>query len=101
MMLGGRVAQRSNGRTDRIQVTAGRGGARRSMVLQHVERGPAAGVYATISSSTCSVDAAETIARRVPKSELVIFEQSGHLPFVEEQELYIEAVRNFLDRRSS
>jgi proline iminopeptidase len=44
---------------------------------------------------TCSVEAAETIARGVPKSELVIFERSGHLPFVEEQELYIEAVRNF------
>jgi proline iminopeptidase len=38
---------------------------------------------------TCSVEAAETIARGVPKSELVIFERSGHLPFVEEQELYI------------
>jgi pimeloyl-ACP methyl ester carboxylesterase len=50
---------------------------------------------------TCSVEAAETIAREVPKSELVIFERSGHLPFVEEQELYIEAVRNFLDRYSS
>jgi len=50
---------------------------------------------------TCSVEAAETIARGVPKSELVIFERSGHLPFVEEQELYLEAVRNFLDRSSS
>jgi proline iminopeptidase len=49
---------------------------------------------------TCSVEAAETIAREVPKSEFVIFERSGHLPFVEEQELYIEAVRNFLDRHS-
>jgi pimeloyl-ACP methyl ester carboxylesterase len=50
---------------------------------------------------TCSVEAAEMIARRVPKSELVIFEQSGHLPFVEEQKLYLEAVRNFLDRYTS
>ena len=50
---------------------------------------------------TCSVEAAETIARGVLKSGLVIFERSGHLPFVEEQELYLEAVRNFLDRRSS
>jgi proline iminopeptidase len=49
---------------------------------------------------TCSVEAAGTIARGVPKSELVIFERSGHLPFVEEQELYIEAVRDFLDRHS-
>jgi proline-specific peptidase len=49
---------------------------------------------------TCSVEAAETIARGVPKSELMIFERSGHLPFVEEQELYIEAARNFLDRHS-
>jgi len=50
---------------------------------------------------TCSVEAAEAITRAVPGSELVIFERSGHAPFVEEQERYIAAVRNFLDRHSS
>jgi len=50
---------------------------------------------------TCSVEAAEAITRAVPGSELVIFERSGHAPFVEEQERYIAAVRNFLDQHSS
>jgi pimeloyl-ACP methyl ester carboxylesterase len=49
---------------------------------------------------TCSIEGADAIARAVPGSELVIFERSGHVPFVEEQERYIEAVRNFLDRHS-
>jgi proline iminopeptidase len=49
---------------------------------------------------TCSIEGAKAIARAVPSSELVIFERSGHVPFVEEQERYIEAVRNFLDRHS-
>ena len=50
---------------------------------------------------TCSIEAAEAIARGVLGSEMVIFEGSGHLPFVEEQERYVEIVRNFLDRHSS
>lgn len=50
---------------------------------------------------TCSIEAAEAIARAVPASELVIFERSGHVPFVEEQERYVEVVRKFLDRHSS
>jgi proline iminopeptidase len=49
---------------------------------------------------TCSVGAAEAIAKAVPGSELVIFERSGHVPFVEEQERYVEVVGNFLDRHS-
>lgn len=50
---------------------------------------------------TCSIEAAEAITTGVPGSELVVFERSGHLPFVEEQERYVEVVRNFLDRHSS
>ena len=46
----------------------------------------------------CSVKAAETIANSVKNSELVIFENSGHMTFVEENDLYISAVRNFLER---
>jgi hypothetical protein len=30
----------------------------------------------------------------VPKSELVVVEQAGQLPFVEEQGRYLEVVRN-------
>ena len=46
---------------------------------------------------TCSVQAAEAIAAGVPDRELVIFEHSGHMTFVEEQPAYLAAVRRFLD----
>lgn len=45
---------------------------------------------------TCSVEAAEVIARGIPQAELVIFEQSGHMTFVEENEPYLATVRTFL-----
>jgi proline iminopeptidase len=45
---------------------------------------------------TCSVEAAEVIARGIPWAELVIFEQSGHMTFFEENESYLSAVRAFL-----
>lgn len=38
----------------------------------------------------------ELIASLIPNSELVIFEESGHLPFVEEQDRFMSIVRNFL-----
>jgi proline iminopeptidase len=47
---------------------------------------------------TCTVAAAEAIANGLPKVELVIFEQSGHMTFVEEPELYNAVVRSFLTR---
>jgi proline iminopeptidase len=47
---------------------------------------------------TCSVDAAETIARGVPDAELVVLEHSGHMTFVEEPDAYRDAVRRFLAR---
>jgi proline iminopeptidase len=47
---------------------------------------------------TCSVEAAEAIARGAPNAELVVFERSGHMTYVEENERYINTVRRFLDR---
>ena len=47
---------------------------------------------------TCSVAAAEVIAAALPDAELVVFEASGHMTFVEENERYLEVVRAFLDR---
>lgn len=47
---------------------------------------------------TCSVEAAEAIAAGVPYADLVVFERSAHFAFVEEQERYLKAVRQFLDR---
>lgn len=48
---------------------------------------------------TCSVEAGAEMARLLPDSEFVVFEQSGHLFFVEEQVRYVDTVRGFLDRR--
>jgi pimeloyl-ACP methyl ester carboxylesterase len=47
---------------------------------------------------TCPPEAAEAIAEGVPEAELVVFEHSGHMTFVEEQGHYLEVVRDFLDR---
>jgi proline iminopeptidase len=49
---------------------------------------------------TCSVGAAEAIARGIPDAELVVFENSAHMTFIEEQEAYLAAVRDFLARRA-
>jgi pimeloyl-ACP methyl ester carboxylesterase len=49
----------------------------------------------------CSVKAAEAIAAGIPGAELVVFEQSAHMTFVEEPERYLAAVRSFLDRHTS
>lgn len=47
---------------------------------------------------TCPAEAAEVTAAGIPGAELVIFERSGHMAFVEEQDRYLEVVRDFLDR---
>jgi proline iminopeptidase len=47
---------------------------------------------------TCSVEGAETITRGIPGAELVVFEHSGHMAFVEEPGAYCDAVRGFLAR---
>jgi proline iminopeptidase len=49
---------------------------------------------------TCSVAAAQAIADATPDSELVIFERSGHMTFVEENDAYLAAVRAFLTARA-
>ena len=48
----------------------------------------------------CTVEASEVMAKRLPKAELVIFENSGHMTFVEENELYLTVVRDFLNRHA-
>jgi proline iminopeptidase len=47
---------------------------------------------------TCSVAAAEAMAAGLPDAELVVFEGSGHMTFIEENEAYLAAVRGFLSR---
>jgi proline iminopeptidase len=46
----------------------------------------------------CPVGAAQDMARRLPKAELVVFENSAHMMFAEEQDRYLATVRQFLDR---
>jgi proline iminopeptidase len=48
---------------------------------------------------TCSVQAAQAIAQGIPGAELVVFEDSAHMMFIEEQDGYAAAVRDFLTRR--
>ncbi len=46
----------------------------------------------------CIVAAAEAMAKGLPHNDLVIFEHSGHMTFVEENEKYLKVVREFLNR---
>ena len=50
---------------------------------------------------TCPVEAAEAIASGVPDAELHVFERSGHMTFVEENEAYVRVVRDFLARHEA
>jgi proline-specific peptidase len=47
---------------------------------------------------TCVPEAAERIAELAPQGELHVFEQSGHMTYVEQNEEYLQVVRAFLDR---
>jgi proline iminopeptidase len=47
---------------------------------------------------TCSVPAAEAMAAGLPDVELVVLEHSGHMTYVEENDAYVAAVRDFLSR---
>jgi proline iminopeptidase len=46
----------------------------------------------------CSLEAHQFMAERIPNAELVVFEESGHMTFVEENAKYLDAVDNFLSR---
>jgi proline iminopeptidase len=45
---------------------------------------------------TCAIAGAEAIAAAIPQAELVVFEESAHMTFVEENDAYLAAVRAFL-----
>jgi proline iminopeptidase len=50
---------------------------------------------------TCSVAGGEAIAEGVPDAELVVFEDSGHMTFIEEQDKYVATVGDFITRRAT
>lgn len=47
---------------------------------------------------TCVVEGAQAMAEGLPDSEFVLFENSAHMTFVEENEKYIQTVRDYLVR---
>jgi proline iminopeptidase len=47
---------------------------------------------------TCSVEGAEAIALGAPNAELVVFEESAHMAYVEENERYLDVVDDFVRR---
>jgi proline iminopeptidase len=55
-------------------------------------------VLAGQQDRTCSVEGAKAIAAGIPDAELVVFEHSGHMAFVEEREAYRAALQRFLAR---
>lgn len=46
------------------------------------------------------VSCSETIANEIPNSKLVIYENSGHSPHIEENEAYLKTVRQFINETS-
>jgi proline iminopeptidase len=55
-------------------------------------------VLAGCHDRTCVVEGAEALARGLPDSEFMVFEESAHMTFVEENEKYVRVVRDFLNR---
>ena len=55
-------------------------------------------VLAGRGDRTCVVEGAQAMAAGLPHAELVVFEESGHMTYVEENEKYLSAVRKFLNR---
>jgi proline-specific peptidase len=78
----------------RVFADAGYGGIEVEERLGLVER-PVL-VLAGRHDRTCSVAGAQAIAAGIPGSRLVVFEDSAHMMFVEEPELYLRTVRDFL-----
>jgi proline iminopeptidase len=68
-----------------IDVEARLGGVRRRVL-----------VLAGRHDRVCVLDGARAIAGGIPGAQLVVFEESGHMTYVEENKRYVDAVRAFL-----
>ena len=55
-------------------------------------------VLAGRGDRTCAVEGAQAMANGLPNGELVVFENSGHMTYVEENEEYVKTVREFLKK---
>jgi len=49
---------------------------------------------------TCVVEGGEAMAKGLPDSQFVVFEQSAHMTYVEENEKYVNTLREFLGKHS-
>jgi pimeloyl-ACP methyl ester carboxylesterase len=47
---------------------------------------------------TCVTEGAEAIAKGLPHADFVVFEDSAHMTYVEENEKYVKVVREFLNK---
>ncbi len=47
---------------------------------------------------TCVVEGAQAMAKGLPNAEFVVFEESAHMTYVEENEKYLRVVREFLEK---
>jgi len=54
-------------------------------------------VLAGAHDRTCVPEGGKAIAAGIPGARFVLFEDSAHMMFVEEPELYLRVVREFLD----
>ncbi|GIH10873.1 proline iminopeptidase [Rhizocola hellebori] len=80
----------------RVFAEAGYGGIEVEHRLSEIAR-PVL-VLAGRHDRTCVPEGAQAIADGIPGAQLVVFEDSAHMTFVEEQPLYVRIVRDFLDR---
>lgn len=48
----------------------------------------------------CAWPQSERIARRLPDAETVIFDHSGHVPWLDEPDAFLDAVVDWLHRRA-
>ena len=55
-------------------------------------------VLAGRGDRTCTIEGTEAMARGLPQAELVVFENSGHMTYVEENNKYVSVVCDFLSR---
>jgi len=47
---------------------------------------------------TPPAQAAERLHAKLPNSELVVFEDSGHFPFIEENDTFVTTVHDWISR---
>src|SRR5258706_5408989 len=55
-------------------------------------------VLAGRGDRTSVIEGAEALAKGLPNAELVVFENRGHMPYLEGNEKYLKLVREFLNR---